>query len=148
MEFLYTPLGEEFHYNTSITFVFISVQFSWVAQLCLTLCNPMNCSTPGLPVNHQLPEFTETHAHQVGDAIQASHPLSSPESFFKCFFHNYFLRVHSVSSHLLDNVFCRAEDSNLNEVKLINLPFMNHIFGVVSKRSSLCTYWASLVAQW
>ena len=55
-----------------------SVQFSSVTQSCLTLCDPMNCSTPGLPVYHQLPEFTQTHVHQVGDAIQPSHPLSSP----------------------------------------------------------------------
>ena len=55
-----------------------SVQFSSVAQSCLTLCDPMNCSTPGLPVHHQLPEFTQTHVHRVGDAIQPSHPLSSP----------------------------------------------------------------------
>ena len=55
-----------------------SVQFSSVAQSCRTLCNPMNRSTPGLPVHHQLPEFTQTHAHRVGDAIQPSHPLSSP----------------------------------------------------------------------
>ena len=55
-----------------------SVQFSSVAQLCLTICNPMNCSTPGLPVHHQLPDFTQTHVHRVGDAIQPSHPLSSP----------------------------------------------------------------------
>ena len=55
-----------------------SVQFSSVAQLCPTLCNPMNCSTPGLPVHHQLPEFTQTHIHRVSDAIQPSHPLSSP----------------------------------------------------------------------
>ena len=55
-----------------------SVQFSSVAQLCPTLCNPMNHSMPGLPVHHQLPEFTQTHAHLVGDAIQLSHPLSSP----------------------------------------------------------------------
>ena len=55
-----------------------SVQFSSVAQLCPTLCDPMNCSPPGLPVHHQLPEFTQTHIHQVGDAIQPSHPLSSP----------------------------------------------------------------------
>ena len=47
-------------------------------QLCPTLCDPMNRSTPGLPVHHQLPEFTQTHAHRVGDAIQPSHPLSSP----------------------------------------------------------------------
>ena len=53
-------------------------QFSSVAQWCLTLCNPMNCSTPGLPVHHQLPEFTQTHVHRVSDAIQPSHPLSSP----------------------------------------------------------------------
>ena len=52
--------------------------FSSVAQSCPTLYNPMNCSTPGLPVHHQLPEFTQTHVHQVGDAIQPSHPLSSP----------------------------------------------------------------------
>ena len=56
----------------------LSVQFSSVVQLCLTLCDHMNCSTPGLPVHHQLPEFTQTHVHRVDDAIQASHPLSSP----------------------------------------------------------------------
>ena len=55
-----------------------SVQFSSVAQLCPTLCDPMNCSTPGLPVHHQLPEFTQTHVHRVHDAIQPSHSLSSP----------------------------------------------------------------------
>ena len=53
-------------------------QFSSVAQSCLTLCDPMNCSMSGLPVHHQLPEFTQTHVHRVGDAIQPSHPLSSP----------------------------------------------------------------------
>ena len=51
---------------------------SSVTQSCLTLCDPMECSIPGLPVHHQLPEFTQTHVHQVGDAIQPSHPLSSP----------------------------------------------------------------------
>ena len=56
----------------------LSVQFSSVTQLCPTLCDPMNRSTPGLSVHHQLPEFTQTHIHQVGDAIQPSHPLSSP----------------------------------------------------------------------
>ena len=53
-------------------------QFSSVTQSYLTLCDPMNHSTPGLPVHHQLPESTQTHVHQVGDAIQPSHPLSSP----------------------------------------------------------------------
>ena len=52
--------------------------FSSVAQLCPTLCDPMNRSTPGLPVHHQLPEFTQTHVHRVSDAIQSSHPGSSP----------------------------------------------------------------------
>ena len=56
----------------------IEFQFSSVAQSCPTLCDPMNRSTPGLPVHHQLPKLTQTHAHQVGDAIQPSHPLSSP----------------------------------------------------------------------
>jgi len=55
-----------------------SVQFSLVAQLCTTLCDPMNRNTPGLPVHHQLPESTQTHVHRIGDAIQPSHPLSSP----------------------------------------------------------------------
>ena len=53
-------------------------QFSSVAQSCPTLCDPMNCSMPGFPVHHHLPEFTQTHVHRVGDAIQLSHPLSSP----------------------------------------------------------------------
>ena len=55
-----------------------SVQFSSVAQSCPTFCDPMNRSTPGLPVHHQLLEFTQTHVHRVSDAIQPSHPLSSP----------------------------------------------------------------------
>ena len=57
---------------------FSSVQFSSVAQSCLTLCNPMDCSTSGLPVHYQLPEFTQTHVHWVGEAIQPSHPLPFP----------------------------------------------------------------------
>ena len=55
-----------------------AVQSSSVTQSCPVLCDPMDCSMPGLPVHHQLPEFTQTHVHQVGDAIQPSHPLSSP----------------------------------------------------------------------
>ena len=56
----------------------VLVQFSSVAQSCPTLCNPTNRSIPGLPVHHQLLEFPQTHVHWVGDAIQPSHPLSSP----------------------------------------------------------------------
>ena len=54
------------------------LQFSSVAQSCPTICDPMNCSLPGLPVHHKLLEFTQTHAHPVSDATQPSHPLSSP----------------------------------------------------------------------
>ena len=61
-------------HNTS----FSSVQFNSVAQSCPTLRDPMNRSTPGLPVHHKLPEFTQTHVHRISDAIQPSHPLSSP----------------------------------------------------------------------
>ena len=57
---------------------FLSVQFSAVTQWCPNLCDPMNHSMPGLRVYHQLPEFTQTHVHRVGDAIQPSHPLLSP----------------------------------------------------------------------
>ena len=62
----------------SVQFMMYSVQFSSVAQSCPTPCDPMNRSTPGLPVHHQLQEFTQTHVHQLGDAIQPSHPLLSP----------------------------------------------------------------------
>ena len=58
--------------------IYTSIQFCSVTQSCPTLCNPRNHSTPGLPVHHQLPEFTQTHVHRVSDAIQPSHPLSSP----------------------------------------------------------------------
>ena len=60
------------------TFYMSSVQFCSVAQSCPTLCDPMNRSTSGLPVRHQLPEFTQTHIDRFSDAIQPSHPLWSP----------------------------------------------------------------------
>ena len=66
------------HIHIINTFAFPLVQFSSVTQSCLTLCNPMNHSMPGLPVHHQLPEFTQTHVHPLSDAMQPSHPLSSP----------------------------------------------------------------------
>ena len=56
----------------------LKAQFSSITQSCPTLCDPMNRSMPGLPVHHQIPEFTQTHIHRVSDAIQPSHPLSSP----------------------------------------------------------------------
>ena len=61
----------------SLSSLYLLVHFSSVAQSCPTLSDPMNCSTPGLPVHHQLPEFTQTHIHRVSDAIQPSHPLLS-----------------------------------------------------------------------
>ena len=64
--------------STAHSLIMAVLQFSSVAQSCLTLCDPMNCTTPGLPVHHQLPEFTQTHVHWVGDAIQPSHPLLPP----------------------------------------------------------------------
>ena len=76
-----------------------SVQFSSVTQSCLTLCNPMDCSTPGLPVHHQLPKFTQTHVHWVGDAIQPSHPLSSPSPPTFNLFHHQGLFKWVSSSH-------------------------------------------------
>ena len=70
------------HYKSTIIKIvwYFQIQFSSVAQSCLTLCDPMDCSMPGLPVHHQLPEFTQTHVHRIGDAIQPPHPLSYPSS--------------------------------------------------------------------
>ena len=73
MNFIDIISGKKCHSPKNTNF-----QFSSVAQSCPTLCDAMNCSTPGLPVHHQLPEFTQTHIHRVSDAIQPSHPLSSP----------------------------------------------------------------------
>ena len=64
--------------NLLLICLFVYFQCSSVAQSCPTLCHPMNCSTPGLPVHHQLLEFTQTHVYQVGDATQPSHPVLSP----------------------------------------------------------------------
>ena len=77
----------------------VKIQFSSVAQLCPTLCEPLACSTPGFPVHHQLPELAQTHIHGVGDAIQPSHPLlsSSPPAFnlsqHEGLFHDSLLRI-------------------------------------------------------
>ena len=80
------------------------VQVSLVTQLCLTLCDPMDCNTPGLPVHHQLLELAQTHVHWVGDAIQPSHPLSSPSpSDFNLSKHQGLFQWVS-SSHQVANV--------------------------------------------
>ena len=77
--FFYTVLQWKSLYRSNLCLT--SVQFSSVAQLCPTLCDPMNHSTPSLPVHHQLSEFTQIQVQWVSDAIQPSHPLSSPQSF-------------------------------------------------------------------
>ena len=74
---------ERYLYKTLCVCVYVyiyvySVQFNSVTQSCLTLCDPMNCSLPGVPVYHHLAEFTQTNVHLVGDTIQPSHPLPSP----------------------------------------------------------------------
>ena len=84
--FLMSFLGKAMHMNVTFSIPgtcwkftkLPSGQLSSVSQLCLILCDPLNRSTPGLPVHHQLPEFTQTHVYRVGDAIQPSHSLSSP----------------------------------------------------------------------
>ena len=79
---LHGNLGHLGHYSPGL---FSSVQFSSVTQSCPTLCNPMDCSMPGLPVHHQLPEFAQTHVHWIGDAIQhliLCHPLLLPSIFY------------------------------------------------------------------
>ena len=73
---MYIYIKTVFSYIYQFYFITKLVQFSSVTQLCPTLCDPMNPSTPGFPVYHQLPEFTKTHVHPVDDAIQPSHPLS------------------------------------------------------------------------
>ena len=83
----------------------VQFRFNSVTQSCLTLCDPMDCSTPGLPVHHQLPELTQTHVHRVGDAIQPSHPLSapSPHAFNLSQHQGIFQRLSS--SHLVAKLF-------------------------------------------
>ena len=82
----------------------LSVQFTSVAQSCPTLCDPMDCSMPGLPVHHQLPEVIQTHVHWVRDAIQPSHPLSSPSPLAFNLSHHQGLFQWVSSSHQVAKV--------------------------------------------
>ena len=77
-----TMMDQHNFWTLGLSFLFLvkGIQLSSVTQSCLTPCDPVNCSTAGLPGHHQLPELTQTHVHWVGDAIQPSHPLSSPSS--------------------------------------------------------------------
>ena len=101
-----------------------SVQFSSVAQSCPTPCDHMNCSTPSLPVHHQLPEFTQTYVHRVGDAIQQSHSLSSrsPPASNPCQHQSLFQWVNS--SHEVDSLAFSMIQRMLAIWSLIPLPFL------------------------
>ena len=88
------------------------LQFCSVAQSCLTLCNAMDCSMPGFPVHHQFLELTQTHVHQVGNAIQPSHPLSSPSSAFNLSQHQGLFQWVS-SSHQVAKIGVSASASVL-----------------------------------
>ena len=102
-----------FDKRDNLNSAFSSVQFNSVAQSCPALCYPMDCSMPGLPVYHQFPEFTQTHVHWVGDAIQPSHPLSSPSSPpFNLSQHQGLFQGVS-SSHQVAKVFVSASASVL-----------------------------------
>ena len=109
-----------------------SVQFSSVTQSCPTLCDPMNYSTPGLPVHHHLSEFTQTQVRQVSDAIKPSHPLSSP-----------FPLAPNHSQH--QSLYMYTNDSHVCGFYIINLPMLkficNHkvdIQGVLWLFSDMC----------
>ena len=99
-------------------------QFSSVTQSCLTLCGPVDCSTPGLPVHHQLLEFTQTHILWVGDAIQPSHPLSSPSP-----------PAFNLSQHqgLLKWVFSLHQVAKVLELQL-SISLSNEYSGLISFR--------------
>ena len=85
--------------NTTVQKHQINYQFSSVAQMCPTLCNSMDCSMPGFPVHHQLPELAQTHVYRVGDAIQPSLPLLSPSPAFYLSQHQGFFSQWVSSSH-------------------------------------------------
>ena len=94
-----------FHYLSFIhSIIQTMIQFSSVAQSCPTLWDPMDCSTLGLPVHHQLLEFTQTHVHWVGDVIQPSHPLSSPSPPASNLFQHQALFKWVNSSHQMAKV--------------------------------------------
>ena len=108
----------------------VSVQFSSVTQLSPTLCDTLDCSTPGLPVHRQLPEFTQTHIHWVGDAIQPSHALSSPS-----------LPAFNLSQH---QALFKWVSSSHQVAKLLELQFQHQSFQWVFRTDFL---WDGLVGS-
>jgi len=117
------------------------LQFSRVAQLCLTLCNPMNPSTLSLPVHHQLLEFTQTYVHRVGAAIQPSHPLLSPSPpAFNLSQHQGLFKWVS-SSHQVAKVLDLCWQSNfkmLSRLVITSLPRSKHLLISWLRKNSKC----------
>ena len=115
-------------------------QFSPVAQACPTLCNPMNRSISGLPVHHQLVEFTQTHVHQVSDAIQPSHPLSSPSPALSLSQHQGLFKwvssLHQVAK-VLEFQLQHQPFSTLFEIIMIFLHFFLSLLSYISWFSKL-----------
>ena len=113
-----------------ISLLNVSVQFSSLIQSCQTPCDPMDCSTPGFPVHHPLMELTQTHVHWVGDAIQPSHPLSSPS--FSC------LQSFQASRSFLVNPFFKSGGQSFR----LSISLSNEYSGLISFRMD----WLNLLA--
>ena len=115
----------------------VFLQFSSVAQSCLTLCDPMGCSMPGLPVHHQILEFTQTHVHWVSDAIQPSHPLSSPfPPAFNLSQHQSLFKWVS-SLHQVAKVLESSLPYQLTHMGWRNSPWMPHFYLLEIKNTQL-----------
>ena len=109
-------------------------QFSSVTRSCPTLCDPMNCSTPGLPVHHQLPEFTQTHVHRVSDAIQPSHPLSSPSPPAPN------LSQHQSLFQIYTILFLKYASQDQSKLAICVILLALHIMDRISRESCWCCF--------
>ena len=117
------------------------VQFSSVAQSCPTLCDPLNRSTPGIPVHHQLPKFTQTHVHWVCDAIQPSHPLSSPSPpAFNLSQHQGLFKWVSSSNQV-----AKVLEFQLQHQSLQWTPRCYHMINIIN--TAVCCVW-KLLKEW
>ena len=128
-------LEEKFRHSPSSVLLHVALfryQFSSVAQLCPTLCDPMDCSTPGLPVHHQLPDFAQTHVHWVGDAIRPSHPLSSPSP------PAFNLSQHQGLFHWVSSLYQVA--------KVLEFPLQHHSFQWTLRSDLFMMDWLDLLA--
>ena len=124
-----------------------SVQFSSVAQSCPTLCNPMNRSTPGLPVHHHLPELTQTHVHRVRDAIQPSHPRSTPSPPAPNPSQHQSLFQWVNSSHEVAQVLCIINDLLSIYVDILELIF-NYCMWVSGFGQETSGQWSLRIVTW